>query len=372
MFKRKLKRTASLDGAEHLSLLMFDAAYPPPVVGGKEKQAHLLAKALKTKGANVKVLSYTHNGNISGSHEGIPVERFSHGLCSLLPLLFALAQNRSQFSLLHIHTPSRIGRIIALIGRLIGYRVIFKFPNEHLLDDLSMSDRLLWYAVLRTASLFVVLERKTKRKLECLNISKERIFYIANGISVGEDCKKTLIESIVNIIFVGRLTPQKCCDQLIYACELLDKRGICFHLTILGDGPLRDDLTLLVRNLEQENKISFVGHQSDTLSYMSQADILVLPSEKEGMSNVLLEAISIGLPIVSTNVGSAKDQVGPFGEQFLCVPKDPRCLANKIELLSKDPELLSKYGRYLHNRGHELFSIEAVATSYIYRYGELL
>ena len=59
----------------HVSVLMFDAAYPPPVIGGKEKQAHLLARALLTKGIHVQALSYEHNGNTTEKYGDILVQR---------------------------------------------------------------------------------------------------------------------------------------------------------------------------------------------------------------------------------------------------------------------------------------------------------
>jgi len=351
---------------------MFDAAYPPPVVGGKEKQAHLLAKALKKKGLDVEALSYVHNANRSERYEGVYVERISKNIFSLIRLCFAILRKRSRFNLLHIHTPSKIGRFVALVGWFASYQVIFKFPNEYLLDNLSLLDRWSWSIVLNTGALFVVLENKTKKKLESIGVKNERVFHVANGVLMGRLKESSISKDQVKLVFVGRLTAQKCCDQLIYACDLLTKRGIFFHLKIVGDGPLRDDLKSLARELGHHENISFLGQRSDIFSYLTNSDVLVLPSEKEGMSNVLLEAMSIGMPIVATDVGSATNQVGDFGKNFLCQPYDPTCLANKIEWLVQNPSLHSEYGQYLHARGHEIFSIDAVASLYVQKYLEIL
>ena len=86
------------------------------------------------------------------------------------------------------------------------------------------------------------------------------------------------------------------------------------------------------------------------------------------MSNVLLEAISIGLPIVATDVGAAKKQIGAYGEQFLCKPFNHRCLAEKIQTLANNTQLRKQYGAYLYKRGHKVFSIDSIAEKYISAY----
>ena len=361
----------SVERHQFPSVTMFDAAYPPPVIGGKEKQAHLLAKSLFQKGVRVQALSYEHNANLSESHEGVFVKRVKKGLLSPFKIAMALISCRKSFSILHIHTPSRIGKLVALFGFLLRYRVVFKFPNEHLLDSTHWFDRLIWRALFTMVDLFVVLEEDTRKKLQSRGITGKQVFCVENGVEMGESIAVNTSKQ-VRLIFVGRLMPQKACDQLIRACALLRKAGVDFSLCIVGDGPLMNELSGLVDGLELADCITFEGYHPAPIELMKKSDLLVLPSLQEGMSNVLLEAISIGLPIVATDVGSAKKQVGSYGEQFLCKPTDSACLAEKIQLLADDPMLRKEYGAYLYQRGHEMFSIDAVADKYIQAYEELL
>ena len=354
-----------------VTVLMFDAAYPPPVVGGKEKQAHLLARALLTKGIHVQALSYEHNGNTTEKHDAILVKRVKKGVFAPFKIAMSLVINRKSFSLLHVHTPSRIGKLVALFGFLLRYKIVFKFPNERLLDSTHWFDRLMWCALFTMVDLFVVLEEDTKKKLQARGVSYKQVFFAENGVEMGASIALDAGNPI-RLIFVGRLMPQKACDQLIRACALLRKAGVDFSLSIVGDGPLMDKLSGLVDGLELADRITFEGYHSVPLERMEESDILLLPSLHEGMSNVLLEAISIGLPIVATDVGAAKKQVGSYGEQFLCKPSDPACLAEKIQLLADDPKLRKEYGAYLYQRGHEMFAIDAVADKYIQAYEELL
>ena len=89
------------------------------------------------------------------------------------------------------------------------------------------------------------------------------------------------------------------------------------------------------------------------------------------MSNVLLEAVSIGLPIVATDVGAVGYILGDFASQFLCNPLNQEDLASKIEYLALNFETRKMYGKYLHDRGKKLFSIEQVALNYREKYHEI-
>ena len=357
----------SMDKKIQLSVVMFDAAYPPPVLGGKEKQAHLLAKTLLSRGVNVKALSYEHNGNTSEVYEGVFVKRVKKGFLAPVMLGIALVECRKFFSVLHIHTPSRIGKIVALIGFFLRYKIVFKFPNEHLLDSTNWLDRAVWCGLFKVADLLVVLEEDTKNKLKARGPLEEKLFFVENGVEMIAPIKMDT-SNPVRLIFVGRLVPQKACDQLIHACDLLRDWGVDFSLIIFGDGPLKDELSCLVDKLNLEGNISFEGYCSAPIDRMKESHILVLPSLYEGMSNVLLEAISIGLPIIATDVGAAKKQVGSCGEQFLCEPLDQGCLAEIIKTLFNNPQIRKEYGDYLYNRGCQIFAIEIVAEKYIKEY----
>lgn len=359
-------------GKDLINVLMFDAAFPPPVVGGKEKQAILLAKSLVRKGIDVDALSYIHNDNESEVVEGVNIARFASGLFLPIKLFIALFRRRFTFKILHIHTPSRIGKLVAFFGFVLNYKILFKFPNEKMLDSLSFLDRVSWKGLFKAVDTFVVLEEDTQQKLLELKVPARKIFYIYNGVEINDKKRTENNRESLKLIFVGRLEKQKKCDDLIKAASILKDKQLDFKLLIIGDGSLREDLEKLVDSLSLNNIVQFSGYQKDTLSYMQDADILILPSENEGMSNVLLEAISIGLPIIVTDVGSSRIQVGSFGEQFLCPVNNPDCLADKIYNLSLNDALRDDYGSYLYERAQKLFSIEVITDNYIERYKKLL
>lgn len=356
-----------------VSILMFDAAYPPPVTGGKEKQAHLLARELVRKGYRVQSFSYKHNGNKSQSFEGVWVTRVPGGLIAVPLLLMYLLLNRFRFRILHVHTPSRIGKIVSALGFFLGYKLVFKFPNERMLESKSALTRFGWNMLFRVAHLLVVLEEDTRKKLLNNGVDESKIFYVSNGIEVPEQVEfQRGVSNKFRIVFVGRLMPQKRCRDLIRACALLDKEKIDWHLDIIGDGPLRSELENQVYKLELGPRVNFTGYQDDVRGFLQQMDILVLPSEKEGMSNVILEAMSLGLPVLASDVGSARNQLGDMGQEFLFGPGDINSMAEKIAFQAQNRDQRLEYGQYLYTRCKALFSIDAVAESYSQMYRNIL
>lgn len=351
-----------------MNILMFDAAYPPPIIGGKEKQAHLLARELIRQGERVQALSYLHNGNKSGFYEGIWIKRVRKGVLSVPIFFFHLIRLRSIYNILHIHTPSRIGLILAIIGYFLNYKVLFKFPGQTIFDNQSTIDSQLLRVVLKISKQLIVLEDSTRNKLKSIGIEDNKIFNAVNGVEISELKHYSAESNEIILLYVGRLVPIKGCDSLIKSCSLLDSAKINWKLFLIGVGPLQSNLELFSKKLNISDRVCFLGYHTNTIEFMRNADLLILPSKSEGMSNVLLEAVSIGLPIVATDVGAARHIVGNFASKFLCKPLDPKNMANKIEYLAKNFEIRKMYGKYLHERGKKLFSIEEVAGKHRIKY----
>lgn len=352
------------------SVLMFDAAYPPPVVGGKEKQAHLLSRELLKSGIDVKILSFQHNGNKSGKHEGVPIIRLRRSTCGMLHLLLSIIRLRFSYTILHIHTPSRIGKILAFFGWVIRYKIVFKFPGQNLINTNSKFRAIFWIAFPKILSAIVVLEDNTRQLLLKSGTQPEKIFPLFNGV-IANRKRKPRSDGQINLIFVGRLVPIKMVNDILVACSCLNLPTKGWELTILGDGPLSSDLKASAHSLGIGDKTNFLGYQPDSLSSMMASDVLILSSEKEGMSNVILEAMSIGLPVVATDVGAANSMLGTFGKQFICQVNSPADISEKISVLAQDDTLREEYGDYLYHRCIELFSINSVAKNYISLYGSL-
>jgi len=117
-------------------------------------------------------------------------------------------------------------------------------------------------------------------------------------------------------ITLGRLILQKDHKLMIEAFQKVNIKNPNTNLIILGEGPMQNTLTSLIKELNLEQKVHLLGFQEDPFSYLKQADIFVFSSKFEGFGNVLVEAMACGLPIVSTNCPSGPAEIlenGKYG-----------------------------------------------------------
>lgn len=145
------------------------------------------------------------------------------------------------------------------------------------------------------------------------------------------------------IISVGRLIERKGFKYLLYAFEKVNKK-IASQLLILGDGPERNRLKRLACSLGIDERTLFLGFQSNPFKFISKAKILVLPSLVEGFANVLIEAMAVGTPVISTNAPYGTDEIIENGKSGFLVPiGNIDALAEKILLLLSNSQLHTKF-----------------------------
>ena len=152
----------------------------------------------------------------------------------------------------------------------------------------------------------------------------------------------------INIVTVGRLSKQKNQRLLIEAVSKVAEVHRDVTLNILGDGPLREDLEVYIKDNSLEDIVHLLGNINNVEDYLAEADIFALSSSYEGLPLVILEAMAAGLPIVSTDVGGVRDIVTNNG---ILVPNGERsALIAAILKLIDSSELRQAYGeRSLEN-----------------------
>jgi glycosyltransferase involved in cell wall biosynthesis len=133
-----------------------------------------------------------------------------------------------------------------------------------------------------------------------------------------------------HVLSVGRLSLQKDHGTLIRAFALLPK-DLKVKLFILGEGPLRAELSELISELGLQEHVSLPGYSEDIYQWFRTADLFVLSSRWEGFGNVIVEALECGVPVVSTNCPSGPDEILENGRYGKLVPvQDPVALAKAI------------------------------------------
>ncbi len=171
---------------------------------------------------------------------------------------------------------------------------------------------------------------------------------------------------------IGRLSHEKGQAQLIEAAGRLARQGAPFTLVLVGDGPDRD---LLQEKAQVEGvgaHVRFLGHVARMDEIYANLDMLVLPSHREGMPNVILEAMQARLPIVSTAVGAVPEMLVNGVSGLLVRPGDPIALARAIAALMSDPEKAARMGRKACEALYPRFSPERRAERFESLYDRVL
>lgn len=146
------------------------------------------------------------------------------------------------------------------------------------------------------------------------------------------------------ILAAGRLVPAKGFPTLIRAFHRL-RRNHDVRLAILGEGPKREELEELVASLGEEELVSLPGFDPNPFRYMSRCTIFVLSSRFEGLPGVLIQAMSCGAAVVSTDCPSGPSEIVDHGENGLLVPvDDDQAMAKAISTLLEQPSLRSTFG----------------------------
>ena len=150
------------------------------------------------------------------------------------------------------------------------------------------------------------------------------------------------------IISVGKLDEQKNQRLLINAFADIADDYPEWKLLIYGEGPLHSSLELLVKSLQLDGRVLLPGRCETVIEEMNKAKVFAFSSDFEGMSNAILEAVCVGLPVVTTNVSGATELVKDGKGGFVVPICDGKELANRLKTLLKDESLMQKMAQ--HNR----------------------
>jgi glycosyltransferase involved in cell wall biosynthesis len=284
--------------------------------------------------------------------------------------LFALISQIRDFKpdVIHTHTSKAglLGRIAALIAAPSAKRV--HTFHGHLLEG--------YFSKFKTSLLVkseLILAKKTHRLIAMGNQVKNDLIKVGigkegqysvffPGLTRAKLIPKLQARTQLNLdldsiycLFVGRLTQIKRPDRLLDAVSVLRDRNVDIKFIVAGDGELKDSVST---RISSENlPVTLLGWQKDTSAAFSAADILVLCSDNEAVSLVLIEGSQYSLPLVSTNVGSVSDVVIDHSTGYL-TESNPTDLANAIEKLVRDAQLRKLMGEAGKARADQYFSLD--------------
>ncbi len=185
-----------------------------------------------------------------------------------------------------------------------------------------------------------------------MNTSQHRVVMVPNGCHedwIGEPVEIPARGQVLRLLFSGRLTEQKRPDKVLEIARCLKEKGVCFALTILGDGALYGKLQQMTREMLLTEHVQFAGHVSrdDMRAYYGCHHMLLAPSEAEGMSISILEALFCGLYVLSTPV-SGNNELIKNGFNGEILPGEPEAFACAV--IRAQTTLASPKERREHHR----------------------
>jgi glycosyltransferase involved in cell wall biosynthesis len=210
--------------------------------------------------------------------------------------------------------------------------------------------------------------REVVARPEWLDGSKVKV--LLNGVETGEPDvaagKRALAgigvpEGSPVVVSAGRLTSQKGFDLLIRAFVAVVRTVPAARLVILGTGGQRGALEAEAREAGVDDSVVFAGHRSDVRDVVAASAVYALSSRNEGMANTLLEAMSVGVPIVATDVSGSAEAVRDGVDALIVPPEDTGALGEAIVRLLGDRDLAERLGASARVRARERFSYGRMA-----------
>jgi glycosyltransferase involved in cell wall biosynthesis len=353
-------------------------------------QLHQLAPRLEALGYEICILTRHEKGlahyEVIG---GLPVYRLpSIGPKQLAGATFTISAvaklTQLHPDLVHAHELLTPSSIAVLSKRINPHPVLVKVLRGGSRGDIyKLKKRPLWKSYFqnlkRNVDAFLVISQEIDAELASLGVPKEKRLFLPNGVNIercvpiSEERKRKLRTELslpmdaTIVAYVGRLVPEKRVDYLLKSWPEIRSKFSSARLLIAGEGSEERRL----REMSVDGT-QFTGQVNDAVPFLQAADLFVLPSSTEGLSNSMLEAMSCGLPVLATTVGGAPDVIEHGVSGYLIPPEDLDSLNLGLQTLLADGTLRFRLGSNARARILSDFSLDSVAERLASLYDRLI
>lgn len=279
---------------------------------------------------------------------------------------------KEQIDIIHTHlfagdTWGRLAAILAKVPVIIS--------TEH---NVNLDEGIIKKTIKRWLSHFtkkiVAVSRAVKEyQIDAEKIDPAKIQIVYNGIDLAKFPFLTdyQLRQPLTLGIIGRLEPQKGHLVTFNALSLILKKYSLTKLMIIGQGSQKKILEQAAKNLKIEKNLIWQPPQENVGSVLNQLDLLLIPSLWEGLGLIALEALSVGLPVVASNIHGLKEVITNEETGFLVEPNNPEQLAEKIINIIDHPENLTKTRTKGREKVETFFEIRRMTTAYQKIYLEL-
>ncbi|MEM3612936.1 MAG: glycosyltransferase family 4 protein [Candidatus Bathyarchaeia archaeon] len=384
--------------SQKLRVLMFSDYFYPHVGGGVEKVVYELSKRLVKMGCDVlvitlgeKCLCYDVDGIKVYRAAGIDLTKLFQMQLSIPKDIKNILNVTKDFSpdIIHAHNIFFTTSLLAVLIKHISHqKLVF---SAHLGDvgNLALLGR--WKAltaktyekifgkiILSSSDVVIAVSHAVRQHVISLGAPPKRVIVVPNGVDLEEfsmpfNTRKSIEP---DVIFVGRLIPNKGLEYLIEAAKILIRSGSTkIRFKIVGDGPYRQQLEELVTRYGLSPYFEFLGFVPKVSEILRNGGIFVRPSLTEGMPLTILEAMASGLPIIATRVSGTAEIVIHNETGILVEPGNVEQLAEAIKYLVESPDEALRLGwnarAFIERHYREKFSWDAAASNVLSVYESL-
>ncbi len=310
-------------------------------------------------------------------------ERRESNLISLYSWIFS---NRNRYDIMHIHSHVDRYFISYLMARMAGWSVIFSCTLDdspsHLLQSYKTLYRPLVRLLMRAVDKFVAISPFLRDGITAV-LPEKKALLLPQGVKLQKQdvtearrqfrAEQGIADSTTVLVYAGSICLRKNVGFLIQQMpDLLSKHK---DLQLIVVGPtLEEDYASHVYNLVEqlgiEDKVKFAGYRQDMYKFYVIGDVFVFASDSEGFGNVLLEAMSFGLPVVSRLLDGVTDYFIQHGDNGFLFRTAEEYRSQVLELIAK-PEKRQLFAQHALALVQSDFSLEAIARRYADLYTEL-
>lgn len=276
---------------------------------------------------------------------------------------------KNEFDLLHVH--GYFASICSLyIARLMKIQCIATCHGFISTDQKLKFYNQLELIALRACQSIIAVSENVKETLTKNGITSSKIIVMQNAVKFREnnsidDENRTMKRREIGIEsdefvcgYIGRLSEEKGLKYLILALEEIRIATVSVRLVVIGDGPQRDTMMKLAKERNLVSRVIFLGFKKNIEDWLPILDLFVLPSLTEGTPMALLEAMSIGLPVIATSVGGVPNIIKDNENGIQVQPADYKEISRQIENFIRSPEFRKKISENAINTIKTKFNIQ--------------
>jgi glycosyltransferase involved in cell wall biosynthesis len=371
---------------------MVSQRLPPHRNAGAERQALLLARALRDHGASVSFLTTRFRRGLPSreSVDGFTVERLPTITGALLkPTQFfgtavSISRKAQAFDVIHGHclSASCLGAVLGAVQRRkpILLKPSTRPPRGEIAKLEGSIVRPIWRHLARRVSGWAVLSQDIERELEEVGVESGRCYLVDNGVDTRSFCPRSQAERAdlrgelglpagPGVLFAGQLIDRKGIQELLEAWPVVRTHCQDAWLAIAGSGSMSHHVARAEKMFN--GSLFHCGEVKEIAPWYQAADVFVLPTKQEGQSNAVLEALASGLPVVTGPAG-ATHCASDVDDAFEIVdPRNPNQIAKALVHLIDNESERRRRGSVAHCAAAK-FSIANIAAQYISIYQRII